>query len=114
MLYAPEQLSKSASLLLQRGDVPLHVSAASVWEAAIKKASGKMDWLSDSFPTDIQEAGLPIIPVTDRQAWRVRELAAEHLDPFDRLLIALATLEGLTLVTRDRAMSRYGVDVIRA
>lgn len=88
------------------------VSAASIWEITIKVAKGK---LRTSFADPIAEAQrhdfdlLPILPVHALAAGR---LPPHHDDPFDRMLIAQAQLDGLTIVTGDRAFGAYGVPVL--
>jgi PIN domain nuclease of toxin-antitoxin system len=86
------------------------VSAATVWEIAIKRAKGKLD-----VPDDLLEVvalkGLIFLAVTPWHAWRVAELPRHHNDPFDRLLAAQALTEGIPIVTGDRAFGAYGVGV---
>lgn len=89
------------------------VSAASVWEVAIKTELGKIR----SRRTVAQacgEAGFVGLPVSFTHAQAVAGLKRVHRDPFDRLLVAQAQVEGLTLVTRDSIFTRYGVQVIAA
>ena len=66
------------------------------------------------FDDPVEESGFLELPITFRHAERVAGLPAHHRDPFDRLLIAQAELEGLTLVTRDPAFARYAVERIEA
>jgi PIN domain nuclease of toxin-antitoxin system len=87
------------------------VSAASVWEAAIKASLGKMGPPEPLSQAAIAE-GFEPLAVTFEHAERVRNLTLHHRDPFDRLLVAQAQLEGLTIVTRDPIFERYGVPVL--
>lgn len=89
------------------GNEPL-VSAASVWEIAIKRALGKLE-APDELPSVIVEAGFAWLPVTAAHAWHVRDLPLHHRDPFDRLLVAQALLERLPVVTGDPRLADYGV-----
>lgn len=91
------------------------VSAASLWEIAIKSAKGKLE-APDDLPTLLAGAEFEILPVTARHAWAVRAAPAalRTADPFDRLIYTQATLEGLTLATRDDALLRSGLDVLKA
>ncbi|WP_088286245.1 type II toxin-antitoxin system VapC family toxin [Kineosporia sp. A_224] len=89
-------------------ETEVFISAASVWEIAIKQASGKL-----TVPTDllqvIDRSGLVELPVRSRHAVEAGGLPAVHRDPFDRMLVAQARCEGLTLLTRDPLVLRYDV-----
>jgi PIN domain nuclease of toxin-antitoxin system len=86
------------------------VSAASVWEIAIKRSLGKLT-APDDLPDQIGKAGFQFLPVSAAHAWEVRDLPAHHRDPFDRLLVAQALIEGLPVITADARFGEYGVDV---
>jgi PIN domain nuclease of toxin-antitoxin system len=85
-------------------------SPASVWEVTIKQGLGKLKG-PDDLPERIRDCGLRELPVTSLHAMTAGRLPAVHRDPFDRLLIAQARSEGLTLVTRDRDIHRYDVAI---
>ncbi len=87
------------------------VSAASVWEAAIKAALGKLD-LAGDLVTEIAANHFSELPITARHAQLAGALPRHHDDPFDRLLVAQARLEGLHLATHDEAFRPYGVPVL--
>ena len=87
------------------------VSVASVWEAAIKAQTGKLA-LPPNFLPAIRESRIRILGITEEHALRAAELPMHHKDPFDRMLIAQAMIEELTLVTRDRNMPAYGVPIL--
>jgi PIN domain nuclease of toxin-antitoxin system len=89
------------------------VSAASAWEVAIKLALGRLR-PTRTVEEAVGESGFVELPVTFRHAARVASLPLVHRDPFDRLLVAQAEVEGLTLVTRDRAFEPYGIKPLRA
>jgi PIN domain nuclease of toxin-antitoxin system len=91
----------------------VYVSAASAWEVAIKIGLGRLR-PTRTVEQAVEESGFLELPVTFRHAERVGRLPAHHRDPFDRVLIAQAEVEGLTLVTRDAVFERYGVEVIEA
>lgn len=91
----------------------VHVSAASVWEAAIKSAAGKLR-VSGNLAAAIGASGFVELPVAARHAWRAGALPRHHGDPFDRILVAQAMLEELTIVTHDPAFGKYGVPVLPA
>lgn len=86
------------------------VSAASLWEIAIKRSLGKLT-APDDLPDQIAGEGFACLPVSPAHAWRVRDLPWHHRDPFDRLLIAQALFERLPIVTTDAHFDAYGVDV---
>lgn len=82
----------------------VHVSAASIWEIAIKVSGGRLD-VSQDLLQHIADAALTVLPVTETHAWGVRDnFGMTHGDPFDRLLVAQAAAERLTFVTADRAI----------
>jgi PIN domain nuclease of toxin-antitoxin system len=84
------------------------VSAVSVWEIAIKRASGKLIF-SGSAAKAIDKHRFSPLPITVEHAEQAGSLPALHRDPFDRLLVAQARLEGLTLLTVDNQILRYKV-----
>jgi PIN domain nuclease of toxin-antitoxin system len=93
-------------------DTQVLVSAATIWEIAIKRGLGKV---RIDLPAEVSLAGLPRacgfedLVVKAEHAAAVQDLPPHHADPFDRLLIAQARYEGLTFVTADQAASRYDV-----
>ena len=89
------------------------VSAASGWEVAIKRALGKLRF-AGAFAPLVTTGGFSELPVSLRHAERLLELPDHHRDPFDRMLIAQALAEDLTIVTHDRQFSRYDVPIIWA
>jgi PIN domain nuclease of toxin-antitoxin system len=89
------------------------VSAASAWEIAIKKGIGKLRAPADLEAELDRHAFLPLA-VTFKHAQVAETLPWHHKDPFDRMLVAQARVEGLTLVTRDRRLALYGVATLAA
>ena len=87
------------------------VSAASLWEIAIKVSLGKLDAPED-LPDRVQDLGFELLPITPEHVWRVRQLPFHHRDPFDRLLIAQAQEQRLPIVTADPAFDAYDVAVV--
>ena len=89
------------------------VSAATIWEIAIKQALGKL-----AAPTGlvaaVEEAGFDVLPITGRDAESAGTLKAHHRDPFDRMLVAQADRVGAVVVSRDRAFLAYGAEVLPA
>lgn len=94
-----------------------YVSAASAWELAIKSRLEKFrlrERVQDWMPRAIDEGGFLVLDVTLDHAVAVADLPLHHADPFDRLLIAQAQIEALTIVTSDTAFDAYDVDVLDA
>jgi PIN domain nuclease of toxin-antitoxin system len=89
------------------------VSAAALWEIAIKRALGKLD-APDDLLDQLREKDLPTLAVLPEHAWAVHRLPSHHSDPFDRLLIAQAIVEHFTILTADPVVPRYGVAVMAA
>lgn len=89
------------------------VSIASVWEVAIKSATGKLRPPED-FADAVRDAGFDLLPISVEHTRAVRDLPLHHRDPFDRMLVAQAQVEGLTLITRDTRLAEYDVRVLNA
>ena len=90
----------------------VHVSAATVWELSIKAALGKLDLDGADLVQEIEENDFIELPMTARHAFAAGTLPRHHDDPFDRMLIAQARIEGLTIVTRDPMFRAYGVAIV--
>jgi len=106
------RLSAAARRAIEAAD-SVYVSAASAWEVAIKIGLGRLR-PARTVEEAADESGFLELPITFRHAQRVSGLPAHHRDPFDRLLVAQAEMEGLTLVTRDPVFERYAVERILA
>lgn len=91
----------------------VYVSAASAWEADIKRKLGRLSF-PGAFMNVLTENDFTELPVTMRHAAATLALPLYHRDPFDRMLLAQAIVEGCTLVTSDDALAAYGVDVLAA
>lgn len=106
-----ERLSDRARDLIARGEVPVFFSAASVWEAEIKAAAGKL-----VIPGDLVEAleadRFVELAITSRHAREAARLPLLHRDPFDRMLVAQARIERLTVLTTDPKIADYGAAVL--
>ena len=89
------------------------VSAASAWEVAIKEAAGKLR-LGASFGDGVAQSRFVPLPINFLHAAAVAELPPHHRDPFDRMLVAQARIERLTLVTHDRRLEPYAASTIWA
>lgn len=89
----------------------VHFSAASVWELEIKRSAGKLRF-EGHVVTFAEKAGLVEMAITARHATGAARLPLHHKDPFDRMLVAQAIAEDLTLVTADRRLRRYPVSIL--
>jgi PIN domain nuclease of toxin-antitoxin system len=89
------------------------VSAVSAWEISIKKALGKVA-APDDLEHQVQAGGFLPLPISIAHGVTAGQLASHHEDPFDRMLIAQANAEGLTIVTRDKRFDDYGVPLLPA
>lgn len=110
LLDAPELSPRTRAAV--RGATQVHISAASTWEVAIKRAIGKLALVLPqgmSFPDACRAHGFTLADVTHADADAVATLDAERRDPFDRLLAATARRRGWTLVTRDPHFAELGV-----
>jgi PIN domain nuclease of toxin-antitoxin system len=87
------------------------VSAASAWEAAIKAALGRLR-LPASIEEGVVNSGFQKLPIAFAHAEAAAALPPHHTDPFDRMLVAQARIEGLALVTHDRRLAPYGVEIV--
>ena len=107
------RLNAAARAAISAPGTAVFVSAASVWEATIKKMLGKLS-IPDDLEGAIATSGFTGLPITLAHAVAIEALPLLHRDPFDRLLVAQARAEGLTLVTADAALTLYGIDVLMA
>lgn len=111
----PDKLSPSAAKALADGRNQLFWSVASSWEVAIKVALGKLDLggpVGVVLPRELSRSGVEVLPVLHEHVLAVADLPRHHGDPFDRLLVATAQVEGLTLLTRDPWAAKYGVTTL--
>jgi PIN domain nuclease of toxin-antitoxin system len=107
-------IPRDARRAIQTTNNDVFVSATTIWEIAVKAAIGKVSVTPADLarlPGLIEITGFAELPVFARHAAAVRDLPMHHRDPFDRLLIAQARAEGLTLVTADEVMRRYDVAI---
>jgi PIN domain nuclease of toxin-antitoxin system len=107
-----DELGKSARREIQDAGA-VWVSAASEWEITIKAALGQVT-LERSLLEAAENAGFLPLPLSFEHARAVRDLKPIHKDPFDRLLVAVAMVEGLTLVSGDDVLSKYPIAFLNA
>lgn len=106
------RLSREANRAIRDAE-QVYVSAVSGWEIAIKAALGRIH-PKRTITEAVAESGFEELPVRLRHAEEIARLPSHHSDPFDRMLVAQARVEGLKLVTRDKPLESYGVKIIRA
>jgi PIN domain nuclease of toxin-antitoxin system len=110
-----EKLPKAVAAIFQDDEQELIFSLASIWETSIKFGLGRPDFTIH--PRQLREGLLELgfleLGIADRHVIGVARLPLFHRDPFDRLLVAQAQLEGLTLMTTDKKLARYGPHVQR-
>lgn len=114
--YAPERLPAAAVALIEDVAVTPLFSAASLWEVAIKAGLGRADFTVSAghLRRGLVDNGYEELPVTAAHAVAVATLPPIHRDPFDRMLVAQALVEGIALVTADAGLAGYpgGVRVV--
>lgn len=112
----PERLSNRMVAILDDGEVDLHYSVASLWEVAIKNSLSRMSFTMDAAALrgGLGESGYAELDVAANHVLEVGRLEPIHGDPFDRLLLAQARVEGLVLLTVDEQVLAYGYPAQRA
>ncbi|WP_432148913.1 type II toxin-antitoxin system VapC family toxin [Streptomyces sp. bgisy029] len=105
-----DELSDQVKDLLDT-EPSVHLSAVSAWEIAIKQSLGKLGG-PDDLAERVRDSQFTALPITAGHGVRAGRLPALHRDPFDRILIAQAQVEGMTIVTRDQWIPRYDVPVM--
>lgn len=95
-----------------RYDPDIYLSPASLWEITIKQATGKLAGPPD-LAERVRDMGFRELPVTHVHALTAGRLPLHHRDPFDRMLVAQAITEGLTLASRNAAVALYDVDLLK-
>lgn len=115
MVSEPERLSERSRELLLAAETELWVSAVSAWEIGIKHAIGRLPLPADPeelVPAWMKQTQARPLAVEHRHALRAARLPPHHRDPFDRMLVAQAQLERLTILTADAQLSHYDVETL--
>lgn len=105
------RLSQKARAAIADTDHQVRFSLATVWEAEIKQAKGALR-LPERMWTRLEACNYAMVPITRAHCEAAARLPAFHRDPFDRMLVAQALMEGMVLVSADQALSFYGVPVL--
>jgi len=117
MQASPDRFSPRVLELVKSPDNDLFLSAVSSWEIAIKYALGKLPLPAppaEYVPPRMASSGVRALPVSHAHALQVAILPPHHRDPFDRLLVAQAQLERLPLLTSDRQLAAYDLEILWA
>ncbi len=104
-------LTSEARKIISNPDFLIHVSAASFWEIAIKKKLGKIRYKGNLLE-ELEKNFFQGLPIEPSHALEVEKLPDHHQDPFDRILIAQARCEKITLLTADQQITRYKVPLL--
>ena len=111
-LTTPEKLPVAAHRAIQSAENDVYASLASAWEISIKVALGKLGFDAQGLAQALPAAGVETLGIGLQHTARVAELPRHHGDPFDRMLVAQAMCESMTLVSRDRELAKYGIKLL--
>lgn len=112
-LLEPEKLAQSTQVAIASDENEVFVSVATIWEISIKEAAGKLRFPVARIDDILIRIGYGLIPIYLDHALVAGQLPLHHRDPFDRMLIAQAQIEGLTLVSQDQTFAAYGISLLR-
>lgn len=115
MITGDKRLTEGHRATLEDPGSDLYLSAAAVWELAIKSVAGKVKYSgspSVQIPIHIERSGVYPLALTVDHAIAAADLPMHHRDPFDRMMVAQARAEEMTLVTADRRLAAYGVPIL--
>jgi len=115
MAAEPEKISEKARVCIMNADNTLYLSIVSLWEMQIKTQLGKLALdvpLDELWRRQQIEADILLLPTREEHVWELGNLPQLHRDPFDRLLIAQAQYENLSLISADDIIARYETGVV--
>ena len=110
-LSEDERFGEATAVQLTDETNQVLLSAVVVWEVAIKRSLGKLE-TPENFASTLLDAGLQPLPISLDHAAAVEQLPWHHRDPFDRVLVAQASIEGAAVVSHDEALRPYGVTLV--
>jgi PIN domain nuclease of toxin-antitoxin system len=110
-LSEDERFGEATAVQLTDETNQILLSAVVVWEVAIKRSLGKLE-IPENFASTLLDAGLQPLPISLDHAAAVEQLPWHHRDPFDRMLVAQASIEGAAVVSPDEALRPYGVTLV--
>jgi PIN domain nuclease of toxin-antitoxin system len=108
---SPDRLDENLREAVLAHENQVFISSVTLWEIAIKKAAGRLKFPIEQYESIARRMGAAILPILPNHAIAAGALPRHHDDPFDRMLIAQATVENLVLATTDRQIARYGVRI---
>jgi PIN domain nuclease of toxin-antitoxin system len=114
-VYSEERLGDKARAILENRQEEIYLSAATSWELSIKMRLGKLNFPGPPalvVPAFMAKQGLRSIAITHLHGVKVYDLPLHHSDPFDRMIIAQAIVEQMTVLTSDRDFEKYPIDVV--
>jgi PIN domain nuclease of toxin-antitoxin system len=117
LCVSPERLSAKTLDRLARRDTERLLSAASIWEMVTKYDLGKLPLPvhpRDFVPTRLGTTQTEVLKISAAHVLRVSDLPHHHRDPFDRMIVAQAMVEGAHLLTADRVLRAYDIDLLRS
>jgi PIN domain nuclease of toxin-antitoxin system len=107
------RLPADVRALIGDPQTPVFVSAASFWEAAIKRSKGRLAFNEATLASAVVESGFRQLSITIEHALAAGDLPRHHEDPFDRMLVAQALAEGLTVISSDSRLHLYAADLLK-
>ena len=107
------RLSEQARTAIAAGENEVFVSVVSPWELAIKKSRNRIE-IPDELNPALEGSRFELLPVLLRHTKAIESMAFHHRDPFDRMLVAQAVTDGMTIVTADRKLTKYQVGLLPA
>jgi PIN domain nuclease of toxin-antitoxin system len=111
-LTTPNKLPAAAHRAIRAAGNDVYASLASAWEISIKVAIGRLEFDVQALERALAATGIEALGISLRHTARVATLPLHHRDPFDRMLVAQALCDSMTLVSRDRELARYGVGLL--
>ena len=110
-LSEDERFGEATAVQLTAETNQILLSAVVVWEVAVKRSLGKLE-TPENFASTLLDAGLQPLPISLDHTAAVEQLPWHHRDPFDRMLVAQASIEGAAVVSHDEALRPYGVTLV--
>jgi PIN domain nuclease of toxin-antitoxin system len=113
-ITSDHRLSSKAEAMIKSHRNTLFWSVASTWEISIKHSLGRLVFEEppeDLLPSELNRNHIEILPIMNEHAFRAGQQPEHHRDPFDRMLVAQAQVESLGIISNDRQLRRYDVDV---
>jgi PIN domain nuclease of toxin-antitoxin system len=112
-LNGDPMLSEKSQAAIADSKNLVFISAVTVWEIRIKEALNKLQ-IPENFKSVLARQPFDLLNITHEHAHAIKDLPAYHSDPFDRMLVAQAKVEGFTLVTRDAHLKKYRIPILAA